>query len=257
MDLLNRVRREAELGPVHLEPGQSDAAEELAPHFFAAVFGREASVTADLVVLGMMAGWYVDGIVQNGRFTSAWAMRTTDLSALLGMALEHPPSREALLARDVDRIAVGGLVETAEGSESVAAVVGTYSLFSAETHHQLAGRVLDRLEQERARRGRRAPERLEAVAPLCHEAASWVQGGEEPSDAMSALLRQSADLLRRPVAGWLAEVRDIDELDFPEQYLDDPDLAVAVAVSHRQEEGEPWGRYVVLLVLSQPEGRGA
>ena len=95
------------------------------------------------------------------------------------------------------------------------------------------------------------------MAPLCHEAASWVQGGEEPSDAMSALLRQSNAVLQRPVAGWLAEVRDIDELAFPEQYLNEPSLAVAVAVSHRQEEGEPWGRYVVLLVLAEPEGRGA
>ncbi len=74
---------------------------------------------------------------------------------------------------------------------------------------------------------------------------------------MSALLHRSADALRRPVAGWLAEVRDIDELEFPQQYLDDPSLSVAVAVSQRQLEGEPWGRYVVLVVVAGPDGRGA
>ena len=84
-----------------------------------------------------------------------------------------------------------------------------------------------------------------------------VQAGLDPSDVMSVLIRESSNVLRRPVSGWIAEVADIEELEFPTEYLEDPSLAVAVAVGHRKREGEPWGRYVVLLVVAAPESRGA
>jgi len=40
-----------------------------------------------------------------------------------------------------------------------------------------------------------------------------VQAGLEPSDAMSALIRESANTLQRPVSGWIAEVTDIDDME--------------------------------------------
>ena len=45
--------------------------------------------------------------------------------------------------------------------------------------------------------------------------------------------------------------------EFPKEYLEDPSLEVAVAVGHRKRAGEPWGRYVVLLVVAEPKSRGA
>jgi hypothetical protein len=133
---------------------------------------------------------------------------------------------------------------------------GTYSLFESGSHDEMAARVYQRLEAARAERDLDAPERLTDVAPLCHEAASAVQHGAEPADALNGLLRASAQLLNRPVAGWIAEAREIEEIEFPEEYLADPDLAVAVAVTHRRPEGEPWGRYVVLVVFAEAESRG-
>jgi len=83
-----------------------------------------------------------------------------------------------------------------------------------------------------------------------------VQGGEEPADAMNGLLQGSVEVLGRAVSGWVAEVADLDTLALPEEVLKRPSLGVAVAVSHRRAKGEPWGRYVVMLVLADPEAQG-
>ena len=49
----------------------------------------------------------------------------------------------------------------------------------------------------------------------------------------------------------------LDDIEFPTEYLSSPTLRVAVSVGHRKLEGEPWGHYVVLLVVSDPEAWGA
>jgi hypothetical protein len=256
VELLNGVRRDAGLPPLVLDREQSLAADELAPHFFASLLGHSPPMYAELVILGMIAGWGVEGIVQSGYFTAAWVMRTSDLGRLLASALEEPMGREALLAADIDRIAVGALLDVSKGHESMAAVFGTYSLFSAREHERYAASVYERLEAQRAERGLRPPVRLDDVAPLCDQAAGRVAAGTDPRDALRELLRGSSETLRRPVSGWIAEVGAIDELEFPAEYVGDDELNVAVAVAHRQEEGEPWGRYVVMLVVADPAGRG-
>jgi hypothetical protein len=256
VELLNRVRREAGLEPLELDPGQSATAAELAPHYFASIYGQGEDLVADVIVLGLLAGWTVDGIVQAGHFASAWSLRTRDLADLLATALEHPGGRETLLADDVERIAIGPMLSTEAGRESVAAVFTTYSLFSEKSHDAIARRVYEKLEAERERRGVGPPERLADVAGLCQRVASSVQAGADPTDALDALLEQSLDVLQRPVAGWIAEVSEIESLEFPEEYLRKPSLGVAVAVSHRRPKGEAWGRFVVMLVIADPESHG-
>jgi len=256
VELLNRVRRDAGIGPLALDPGQSETAAELAPHFFASVYGQGDELVAEVIVLGMLAGWTIDGIVQMGHVTSAWSLRTTDLADLLATALEYPDGRRTLLAEDVERIAVGPMLSTEQDRESVAALFATYAMFSEKSHEAMAHRVFEKLTAERERRGVGPPERIADVTPLCQRVASSVQGGAEPRDALDGLLEQSVDILRRPVAGWIAEVTEIESLDFPEEYLRRPSLDIAVAVSHRRLEGDAWGRYVVMLVIADPESHG-
>ena len=55
----------------------------------------------------------------------------------------------------------------------------------------------------------------------------------------------------------MAEVSELDDIEFPEAYLTRPTLVVAVGVSHRVVEGEAWGRYVVMLLTSRPPRRGS
>jgi len=256
-DLLNGVRQQAGLTPVALDRGQSESAVELAPAFFASLFGRDEAMYTDVVTLGMLAGWSVDGIVQSGHFTASWVLRTNDLQRLLSAALEEPVGREVLLAPEIDRIAVGPMLETAAGHESLAAIFGGYALFSEEDHEASVRAVMERLGAARSERGLGPAHELDALAPLCAEAASRVAAGEVPRDVMKDLLGDAIDRLGRPATGWITEVRDLDELHFPDEYLTRASLGVALAISHREQKGEPWARWVVMVVVADPEARGA
>jgi hypothetical protein len=257
VDLLNAVRHLAGLSPVVLDRDQSATAAELAPPFFASLFGRSPEYNAEMVILGMLAGWSVDGIVQSGYFTASWVLRSTDLQRLLAASLEEPSGRETLLAAEIDRIAVGPLLETGAGRESLAAIFGSYAVFSEEDHAASVNAVMEKLGSERARRGLGPPSSIDEVGPLCSSAASRVATGELPRDVMRDLLGETVDILRRPATGWIAEVRDLDELSFPDEYLTRPTLGLALAISHREEPGEPWGRWVVMVVVADAEGHGA
>ncbi len=256
VEILNRVRKDAGLAALQLDPKQSETAAELAPHYFASIYGETDELVAEVIVLGLLAGWTVDGIVQMGHFASAWSMRTTDLSDLLATALEFPAGRATLLADDVERIAIGPMLSTEEGHESLAGLFATYAMFSEKSHDAMARRVLDKLEAERKRRGVGPAERISDVSGLCQRVASAVQAGEDPRDALDGLLKQSVDILQRPVAGWIAEVSEIESLEFPEEYLTRPSMGIAVAVSHRRPKGDAWGRFVVMLVIADPETQG-
>lgn len=256
VELLNAVRRLAGLAAVALDPGQSETAAELAPAFFASIFGRSPEYNAEMVILGMLAGWGVDGIVQSGHFTASWVLRSNDLQRLLSAALEEPGGRETLLAPAIDRLAVGPLLESAPGHESMAAIFGSYALFSEEDHTASVNAVMEKLGHERAERGLGPPNSIDEVAPLCSQAASRVASGETPRDVMRDLLGETVEILQQPATGWIAEVTDLDELSFPDEYLTRPTLGLALAISHREEPGEPWGRWVVMAVVADVEGHG-
>jgi hypothetical protein len=259
-ETLNGVRASAGLRPLTLDAGQSLSAGRMAPYFFAAQLGETSASVGDLVALGMMAGWDVDGIVQESGFAFAWLVETQDVSRLLADALEHPGARSALLAREAERIAVGPVVgEAGEGGEQrspyVAMIAATYTLFSEATHRRDAERVHALLGKARAAKGRSAPGTLDAALPLTADAAARVQGGEEPRDVLEDLIESGAEELQRSVVGWMAETQDLETLVFPEDFLSREQLDVAVAVPVRKPKGEAWGRYVVLLLAAEPPRR--
>jgi hypothetical protein len=254
--LLNEARKEAGLEPVELDRDQSAAAQRLTPFFFASMQGQGPSLHTEMIVLGMIAGWSVQGAVESGHFTAAWVMRSTDLAELLGSALEYPVSREALLASDIDRIAVGGMLATAEGLDGMAALIGTYAVFSGGSQDELTTRVLEQLTAARAARGQGPPRELVELASLCEGAAIGVESGESPEDVLNALLKASVQVLRRPVTGMITEVTDLSAVSLPDEYLDEPGLSLAVVVTHEKRPGEPRGRYVVMIVFAS-EGLGA
>ena len=254
--LLNEARKEAGLEPLELDHEQSATAQRLTPFFFASMAGRGPSLHTEMIVLGMLAGWSVEGAVESGHFTAAWVLRSTDLSELLGTAFEHPSSREALLDGEIDRIAVGGMLATAEGLDGMAALIGTYAVFSGGSHEELTQRVLDQIASARKARGQAPPRELVELDSLCEGAAAGVRSGESPEDVMNALMKASVQVLRRPVTGWIAEVRDLAAIELPDEYLDEPGLALAVSVTHQKEPDEPRGRYVVMVVFAS-EGLGA
>ena len=168
LELVNGVRQDAGLGPLALDPAQSGVASEIAPYYFAGLLGEAPQSVADLVALGMMAGWEVDGIVQDGSFTWAWLVESQDVSRLLSDALGEPGSRATLLAPDADRIALGGRLGAGGDSAGsyVAVIASTYALFSEATHQRDVEKVRALLASARAARDHAAPGSLDAAAPL-------------------------------------------------------------------------------------------
>src|SRR5262249_41076756 len=148
--------------PLALDAAQSEVATRLAPYYFSGLIGQAPQSIADLVALGMMAGWKVDGIVQEGTFAWAWLVESRDLGRLLSDALEDPGARASLLAHDADRIALGarfadpaGDAEAKTDLDFVAVIASTYTLFSEETHRRDVETVRAVLTRERAAHSRK------------------------------------------------------------------------------------------------------
>ncbi len=252
VELLNRVRSEAGLAPLTPDPAQSRIAASLAPHFFEALLGRTDRSVADLVVLGMMAGWKVQGVVASGQFTAAWVTGSRDLDHLLAEALDQPAGRAALLSPQAERVAVGPVVERHEDEPALAIVVGTYALIDAEEHARLAGQVLDRLTAVRRAQGLEAPQRLIEVDGLAMDAAGSLGSGADARLVLDELLGDSGAELGRSVSGWLLESTRLEDLSFPAELVARPEVGVAIGVSAYRPAGQAWGRHVVMIVAADP-----
>ncbi|MGH7339251.1 MAG: hypothetical protein ACREKH_02050, partial [Candidatus Rokuibacteriota bacterium] len=255
VELLNQVRGSGNLEPLELDLEQSGTARELAPHFFEAAFGNAEASVADLVVMGLLAGWSVDGIVRSGHFAASWRVGDNDIGHLLSEALDQPTARSALLADDVERIAIGPVLEVNDGTPAMAVVVGTYALFSESTHAANVTRVFEGLTQARAARRLAAPRTLEEISELSMRAAGAVEAGAVPGDALRELLHSSGAQLNRSVRGWVLESSELEDIVFPEELLAERRIWVSIGVSSYRPEGEAWGRYVVMIVAADP-GRG-
>ena len=250
---LNRVRARVGLAPLELAPAQGRTAAALAPHYFAAVRGTEtpggrtAREVQELVAVGMVAGWDVEGVVADGSFSAARAPRTRDVSRLLSAALQHPVDRMALLDPAATRLAVGVLADPEGG---LGAVFGSYALLGAESNHQAAGALLGRLIAERAARGLPAPGELRGVDTLAMQAAARVQAGEDRDRVLQELLEASSRKLMVGVSGFGGEAGSLDEIAFSEELLTSPNIGVAVGLVAHRPPGAVRGHWIVFVVTA-------
>ena len=72
----------------------------------------------------------------------------------------------------------------------------------------------------------------------------------DPSDALRWMLDQSVERTRMRADGVWFEVSKLEELAWPDDFLHEPQLRLAVGVARYRPDGEPWGRIVVLVVRS-------
>ena len=100
---LNDVRKAAGVGPLTLEGKQSEVNQKLVPHFFEAAFsGRDEVV--DLIGLGVLAGWDVNGLIRDGGVYSGIVTSTRSPARFLAYALESPLGRSILLGEGALRL---------------------------------------------------------------------------------------------------------------------------------------------------------
>jgi hypothetical protein len=249
---LNQVRAEAGLAPVRLEADQSATAVRLAPHYFASNAGLEPEAQLEPIVLGLRAGWRVQGAVVEGFFTSAM-VREREPGRLLAAALARPSGREALLDARVTAVAVGPVDLPAEGV--VGAVFASYRLVDPAAEAREAEEVVRRIDAARKERGLGPAPVLADLRPAAAEAARAVEQGQRtPEAALKALVDQVANTVHGHAQAWFVAADRIDRLELPERLLSTPGLRVVVGVTHYRRPGSPWARTGALIVAAAPAG---
>lgn len=246
---VNRARQNANVGTLTLAPKQTSVNEQLAPHFFNAEVANDGK-TGDLVALGLIAGWDVEGTIKHGNLFGTMLTGAKDAASWLDYALEHPMARFVLLRPDARQVAIGST--SAEGGGGVGILVSTYSFFGAEDHRADAARVLDRLAQERAARRLPPPSALPVLPSLAEQARLVNAGQREPMAALDAALGTESQRLGRSMRGWVLVTNDLDVLPFPKELLAPGPLAVHAVVTHYRPEDAAWGAYLIYLVAPAP-----
>ena len=256
LGLINDVRHDAGLAPVALSERQSAVAEAVAPHYFAALAGSEPAAVVDSVVLGLRAGWEVDGDIRSGGFAYGIVEHTTDLGRLVDSMLERPSGREALLDRAARIVALGAVVDAA--GPAVGLVASSYQLFDGANHGADAQRVLGRLTHARMTQNLAPLPNAPQLAHETDEAAAAVQRGQRgPRDAMQHMLNRTAN--QHPgwtFRAWVFEMSSLEAMVFPQDLLLPRLAGVAISVAHYRPAGAPWSRLVVFVMAAEPtDGR--
>lgn len=249
---INRVRRDAGLRPVEFEAEQSMTAGKVAQHYFAASAGKIDATIADVVVLGVRAGWNVKGMVRYGLFTAAASGIGGNVDDLLGSALERPFGREVLLDPEVRKVAIGSVWLPEE--KYFGAIVSTYALFEEAPQNELVKNVYEVLRTARAKAGFGPAGVLAPFEEVGQKLAAAIEAEEiKPRAALQSFIQIAANSLPgRRIGGWVLESDTIENAPFPPELVTQPGLKINVAVARHRTRNDPWGRYVVLIIFETP-----
>jgi hypothetical protein len=248
---VNRARAAGKLAPVSLAPNQAATNQRLAPHFFQASMLSDQT-QGDVVGLGLLAGWDVEGTIRNGNLYAALLSGTTDANAWLDYALEMPMGRFTMLEAGARQIAIGVAPPGTVGG--IGAVVTTYEFFGGNDHRAESARVFELMKRTRTARGLPAPVAIPGTKALGMQATLVNAGQKDASDALNDALIMERDRLHRSVRGWVVATNDLDALPFPAELMRGGAVSVGVEVTHYKEPGAAWGQYVVFLVMEENEG---
>lgn len=248
---LNRVRKMAGLSEVTLAAGESASATKLAPYYFSAALGGADAKQADLIALGLLAGWDVGGMIRGASLMSSFAS-TLDAGRWLTSALEMPFGRYTLLGPDIEQIAFGPMVLPQEGA--IGAVVTGYRFHHGTDHTGDVNMLLTRVVQTRQRMGLPAPKRLGAIAAVMTDELTAVREGKKPPrDALQQVLQRASTSYGMAMNGYIIEASSLEELEIPEEVLRQPVLALDIGVTHHKAEGAAWAQYTILVVYAEFE----
>ncbi|WP_437732630.1 hypothetical protein [Sorangium sp. So ce1335] len=249
LEQLNVARAEAGLRPVTLAARESATATRLAPRFFASAAEDTERPDADLIALGLLAGWEVEGTIRDGNFLATYAPRELDAGRWLAAALEMPTGRATLLAPDIEQVAIGPLV-TRE-PDGLGAVVTSYRFHHGSDHTTDVNRLLTRVIEARRRMGLAPPKRLGGMPEVMKQELGLVRTGESDArSALDAVLEQASHRFGRNMRGYVVETTSLDALEIPPEILRQRALHLDIGVAHHRPEGAAWAQYVVVIVFA-------
>ncbi len=249
---INEVRISAGAPELTLEREQSAVTQQLAPHYFAATFGEAPQTDADLIALGLMAGWDVKGMIHQGGFLASITWGTTDLGRMLASELLSPWSRVTLLDPEARRIAIGPLLQREQ--EVLASLLVTYAPVEGDRSEELEPRVIEHIAQQRAERG--LPESVvdEALTAAARRAAEQIEAaGQDPQRAVAEAGTAASRRIRAPLQSLLLQTESLDELTIPDMLLAPEATRLGLAVTAYRPEGAAWARYVVVIFIAATE----
>ncbi|MBX3190447.1 MAG: hypothetical protein KF819_25830 [Labilithrix sp.] len=248
---VNRARANVRLPPVALAPAQSATNGRLAPHFFQASLDDDQE-KSDVLGLGLIAGWDVEGMIRDGNLFAALLSGSGDAGAWLDYVLETPMGRHTVLTPRAAQVAVG--VARRETVGGLGAVITTYEFFGEEDHKADAHRVLLRLQRARLSRGLSKPVPIEGLDRLAAQATLVRDNQKDALEALNDGLTAERDHSGRGVRGWVVATNDIETMPLPPELLATGQLAVGIEVTHYRPEGAPWGYYVVFFLVPSDAG---
>lgn len=244
---VNALRTSQGLPPLSAAAGQEREAARLAPRYFAAWKQQPGGAEvrdelADVIALGLLAGWRVEETIGDGDFASVvvYGERLSDLIAGL---LGAPIARAALMDPAAE-IAALGAAPTAGG---LGVVVSTYQRLRPPPT-DAATRAFESLRAARA--ARRVSDLM--ILPLKGvelEAAQRVQQAKElPWDALGHALRAAVDKRGNELQGWLLEAQSLDTVVWPDALLTAQPTSVAIGVASYKHPHAAWGNLAVLVI---------
>lgn len=240
--LVNERRAQAQLPALQLATRESETSARLASHYFA---GEGDPERADVIALGLMAGWDLQGAtIRSGNFYSNQLSGSLDPRRWLAFMLEQPSARRVLLDPAARAIAIGPNVQPQ--SASIGALVSTYQFYASEDHREDVKRFISRLDERRRGLGL-GPVQVVPDADVS-KAVKEVKSTHDPEGALSLALHQVVERELHSVEGFFIEATDVDHVTVPEALLR-PQVKLAVSAAHHRYPQAAWGTLTLLIVV--------
>lgn len=248
---LNDVRVQAGLRPVQLAAAESARAMRLCDHFWAATLARgTGNEESNEIALGLLAGWEMQGLIRDGRFTSMLTPRTRDVARWLDAALTSPVSRAALLAPEIEAVSLGAVLFP--NGQGLGAVVTGYRLYHGDDHSADVKQLYARLLAARKPLGLGMPMRLADMQDEMKADLARLQTGQWQSrDALNASLEAAVRRFGASMRGYVIETTSLDGFHIPEEVVRHQNLYFEIGVGHYRAPGAAWGQLVILVIFAE------
>jgi hypothetical protein len=162
----------------------------------------------------------------------------------LSFMLDEPMARRVLLSSEARSLAIGALVHPE--TQTVGALVSTYSFYESEDHRADVLHFLARLNDVRRDLGLAASRVV--AAPELGEAVENLKANHDPAGALNLAMQRVVETRLGSVQGLYIEATDLDHLNVPQDLLG-PNLTIAISAAHHRYPHAAWGTLTFLVVV--------
>lgn len=251
---INAIRERNQLVPWSLAKAQSETVDALSPHLFDA-----DPRTRNEVVLGILAGWKVEGSIRNADLQFLTVQNGASLARSLGAAMTRPTFRALVMAKDRE---VGALsVRNGDARAWTRIVIAGYGLYRQRDYLVEEEAFLDQLDAHRAARNLPPVERVGGPKDRKRlgEAADRVRNGEsEPMEVLEGLLDHFAEATGHRMRGAVFTTLKLDGFrpEFHDLIATATGVVVMVKIADWRPPGAAWGQQIIYVVYTVPGDRG-